>query len=267
MTDRYEHRVVLFLDILDFQGIINRTVDGENDNPQKIQKLYDTLELMRQVLHIDIPNFDQTSKRITQFSDSIIISFKAEQKGEILAMLADIHFLTKVLVKNDVLCRGGIAFGKLVHDDKFVFGPALIAAYHSESKAALYPRIILDKTILQLAAKFHDNEFNSPERELGSIFTMINKDTDEMLYIDYIEKGEWGNQIVDYSKQQYADKLRQIIQQGIIALRPDIKVKYGWMQNKYNKLVDQWQKRYISNDGFNMSEPEMTEYVKQIQKI
>lgn len=267
MTDRYEHRVALFLDILNFQGIINQTLDGENDNPEKIKKLYETLELMRQVLNIGIPNIDQTTKRITQFSDSIVISFKADQKGEIFTLLADIHFLTKVLIKNDVLCRGGIAYGKLIHDDKFVFGPALIAAYHAESKAALYPRIILDKTILRLAAKFHDNEYNSPEWELGSIFTMINKDTDEMFYIDYIEKGEWGNQIVDYSKQQYADKLREIIQQGVKSPRPDIKVKYGWMQDKYNKLVDQWKKRYILNNDFEMGEPEMTEYARQIQKI
>jgi hypothetical protein len=267
MPDRYENRVALFIDILDFQGIINRTIDEKNDNPEKIQKLYDTLELIRHVLNVGIFNTEQTTRRITQFSDSIVISFKADQNGEIFNLLADIHFLTKLLVKNDVLCRGGIAYGKLIHDDKFVFGPALIDAYHAESKAAHYPRIILDKTILQLAAKFHNNEYNSPEWELGSIFTMLNKDTDEMFYIDYIEKGEWGNLIIDYSKQQYVDKLRQIIQQGVKSPRPDIKVKYGWMQDKYNKLVDQWKKRYLQNDEFDIGEPEMIEYARQLQKI
>lgn len=267
MQDKYSNKVVLFLDILGFKNIISNTVKDSEDNPDKIKKLYDTLKLIREILGVDLPTTTPSTKRIIQFSDSIVISFDAHEKGEIFNLISDIHFLAKSLIKNGILCRGGIAYGKLIHDDKFIFGPALIAAYDAESKAALFPRIIFDKTIIQLAETYYSNELNSSLLEVGAIATMISKDTDEMLYIDYIEKGEWGNKLIDFNKRQYADKLREIILGGKDSLQPDIKVKYGWMQNKFNKLVNQWKKRYLRNDGIDMGEPEMKEYSENMTKI
>lgn len=266
MQDNYDDRVVLFLDILDFKGIIDMTVNPDGtDNREAIKKLYEALKIVKDTLLIGVPN--DNSKRIIQFSDSIVISFDASDKGQMFNLLTDIHFLTKLLVMNDILCRGGIAYGKLYHDNNFVFGPAFNNAYHTESKAALYPRIILDKSVLTITSQYCDNELNSPLYELMSIYTVINGDTDEMRYIDYIEKAEFGNEIIGVSKQQYSEKLKAIILKGLTSPAPDIKVKYGWMQNKYNKLVEKWKERYLRTDGIDMGEPDMIDFVRQMERI
>lgn len=105
----YENRIVLFLDILGFKEILSKTerkIDDEIvDNPDKIQELYTTLEgIYRHASwRTRAPN---TSMVVTQFSDSIVISFVAE--GESLIMLFDdILKLLADLVLKGILCRGG----------------------------------------------------------------------------------------------------------------------------------------------------------------
>jgi hypothetical protein len=243
--DRYENRIVLFLDILDFKNIIEkRTLQKQNDkfidNPQGIIQLYNCLNIIREHLNIGAPL--DNSKRITQFSDSIVISFSVKERGEIFNLISDIHFLVKRFIKHKILCRGGIAYGKLIHDDKFVFGPGLISAYLAESKAAMYPRIIMDNTILRFASKYPDNEHNSGEWELGAIGTMISQDSDDMFYIDYFEKAKSDNFPLDTTEEDYYNGLKEIIETNISNHLPDIKVKYGWMRNKFNRMVHEFKK-------------------------
>ena len=46
----YENRIVLFLDILGFRSIIDKTVDKLEDNTSGIQELYDKLEEIKAFL-------------------------------------------------------------------------------------------------------------------------------------------------------------------------------------------------------------------------
>jgi hypothetical protein len=76
----YEDRIVVFLDILGFKEVINETVrlDG-SDNTSEIQNLIDAFNSMRyfvEPLYLDesSPELDRC-KKITQFSDSLVISF------------------------------------------------------------------------------------------------------------------------------------------------------------------------------------------------
>lgn len=250
IPEKYENRIVLFLDILDFKNIIEkRTLQLQDtkleDNSQGITELYNCLSIIRE--HLNIGAQLDNSKRITQFSDSIVISFSVKEKGEIFNLVSDIHFLVKRFIKHKILCRGGIAYGKLIHDDKFVFGPGLISAYLAESKAAMYPRIIMDNTILKFASKYPDNEFNSGDWEVGAIETMLSKDTDDMYYIDYFEKAKSDNFPQDTTEEAYYQGLKEIIETNIKNPLPDIKVKYGWMRNKFNKMVQEFKKEEYSD--------------------
>ena len=44
--NKYENRVVLFLDILGFKSIVDKTVDKEMDVSEKIQELYNIMNVM-----------------------------------------------------------------------------------------------------------------------------------------------------------------------------------------------------------------------------
>jgi hypothetical protein len=49
------------------------------------------------------------------------------------------------LIGYEILLRGGIVVGKLLHENNIMFGPAFNQAYDLESKSALYPRIVIDE--------------------------------------------------------------------------------------------------------------------------
>jgi hypothetical protein len=243
MKTAYENRVTFFIDILGFKNIIKETIDiNGNDIPEKIQNLIDTLTLIKSHLNNDLQEKSKLqSRQITQFSDSIIISFKEDQDGEVFNTLYDIQKLLIILVEKNIICRGAISYGKLIHNDNYIFGPALNKAYETESKAALYPRIILDKTIIEIGMKYHYID-NTAIEEKSAIKNLLLKDTDEMYYIDYFLNPEPA--LPDFKKDlgPYIKTLREIIVNGIknSSEYPDIKIKYNWMRNKFNSLVKKW---------------------------
>ena len=147
----YENRIVLFLDILGFKKIIEETIDKENENINKTSFLIETINEMIKSAELTLK---ETTKNVTQFSDSIVISFKEDDTKEIPKLFFNLQKLIANLLAREVLCRGAVSYGKLYHKDNLIFGPALVDAYETESQAALYPRIILDKSVIDVM-EFH----------------------------------------------------------------------------------------------------------------
>ena len=88
------------------------------------------------------------------FSDNILICEEIEETNpkqavveifEILDKIEELMFTAKAL-----FIRGAIVVGDLHFDDNFVYGKALVNAYQLESKVAIYPRIVVDKSALEL---------------------------------------------------------------------------------------------------------------------
>lgn len=240
---KYENRIVLFLDILGFKNIIDNTINKENDIEENIEFLYKNLNEIRSFLIERLKskyNFDFQSKnfslRVTQFSDSIIISFINDDNDTLLQLIRTIQELIIKQINNGILCRGAISYGKLIHENKVIFGPALNEAYETETKASIYPRIILDKSIIELGNKGQQSifrEFDKNEMILGH----LNQDTDDKFYIDYFPK-DIGSYKYKTNIQVYLSNLRTLIINGSRSNKPDLKIKYGWMKNKYNLMLE-----------------------------
>jgi hypothetical protein len=239
---RYENRVVCFIDILGFEKVINKTLlpDGKDD-PAKIKLIYNTIMTIRK--HLDIAESKITkSKMVTQFSDSVVISFRVNATSEVFFTLVDIQHILAELVFKGMLCRGGIAFGKLLHTAKALFGPALNQAYKMESKAALYPRVILDESIIKLGAQ-HCSPHHTPEIEEEYIRQCVGKDSDGMFYIDYFASayGEFDEPEIDFCK--YLFELTKMTRAGLNSEDPGVRVKYSWLREKINPLIRAGKKR------------------------
>lgn len=226
---KYENRIVLFLDILNFKNLVDATVDSnDRDIEVKIKELHDAVSDLRQGVMNPISLSNKYSRRVTQFSDSLVISIKEDDNQEQWLFFEDILQLIVNLSLRGIFCRGAISQGKLFHDSKVVFGPALIDAYLTESKAALYPRVIFDRSIVEKI----NGEINV-DRSL-----QYRTDTDDKIYLDYfggprhLMKGE-----NEFIKIHLLNLRKQIID-GLRFKNPDIKIKYGWMKNKYNRAVD-----------------------------
>src|SRR5690606_9220805 len=134
----YQDRVVIFIDILGFKELLNETIDKEGkDNIEGINKLIEAYKSIRDVWDLDkvtsgnniLKKTLKKDKQITIFSDCIVISFPAAEKSEIFYTLLEVKWVILRLISKGILCRGAISYGKLLHNDKFIFGPALVEAY------------------------------------------------------------------------------------------------------------------------------------------
>lgn len=256
----YENRIVLFLDILGFQKIIYNTVIKGEDKNDRIEKLYKSLLLIKE----EVSRNKGTSKVVTQFSDSIVVSFKEDDSREFITFFRGILFLLIKLIRQDIVCRGAISYGKLIHNNEIVFGPALNEAYLTESEAALYPRVILDKSIVDTLR----NNYKAQTLDIidrlrfdPEVRSTLNVDTDDKLYIDYFTGALML--LHDASIIDYFTDLRKFIISGQRFVSPSIKIKYGWMKNKFNRFLDEFPS--IQNDqNLNF---EYLHRIAQIEKI
>ena len=243
----YQNRVVVYIDILGFKDLLDETIDREgNDIPKGIDKILDAYNAIRDVWDLDIdekkkwgeddPRKDN-GKVITMFSDTIVISFLQDAESEIFWTLLEINWMIARLMIRGILCRGAVSYGKLIHDDKKIFGPALVNAYIGESKAALYPRVILSPEILELVEKAKASH-NAPQEEKEYVMDLLDIDSDGMLYVDYFDsiRSEFDDPIYGYP--DYLIEMRKTILKGISSGRPDVKIKYMWLKERYNETID-----------------------------
>ncbi len=181
----------------------------------------------------------KTSKIVTQFSDSIVLSFKEDDIDEIPKLLYDIQRLIVTLVSQGILCRGAVSYGKLYHDNDIILGPALVDAYLTETEAAIYPRIILDRSLIELLkTKYslnNQHKFRGIRFQSDTEFN-LRMDSDDKFYVDYFAGG--GYYFMDSDLTKYYEALRKLIINGLRFKSPGVKAKYGWMKNKFNKIPD-----------------------------
>ena len=137
---------------IDFLGMTNR-IKG-TDRLLVMNKLYN-LYAFSIKLTKDIEIEENQDIRFKIFSDNIIItkslSTETEQhKRDIRSLLMCAGYFQELTVSDSVgwLLRGGISIGQLFIDDVMVWGDALLKAYYFEDKIANYPRIIIDKNVV-----------------------------------------------------------------------------------------------------------------------
>lgn len=174
---QYEQRLVLFLDILGFREI----VDGTVRDPKALQAVLAAIDSISELHEPDI----HESKQVSQFSDSIVVSFAISEESAVFWLVNDVALTIITLVEQGFLLRGGVTVGDLIHTDKHVVGPALVRAYEMESKEAVNPRVIFDPKILAVARQYHADQ-HSPEEEEQYICDLLTEDSDGKLYFNFV---------------------------------------------------------------------------------
>lgn len=273
----YQNRITVFIDILGFKDLLSETVGkkGEDDS-EKIEEIFSAYKTIRDIWDLDKVESDfrksisKKSKEITTFSDCLVISFEAHEKSEVFYTLLEVKWMIMRLVYRGILCRGAITYGKLIHTKEVLFGPALAEAYILESKAALYPRVILHKDIIDLAGKAPSFQHNS-EQEKEYVESLLEKDSDGMYYIDYFAKAQEELDDPQYGFPDYIEKIGIKIRKGLMGsssvFKSDLKVKYRWMKERYNKLIDDVQNPRFLKTLENSGEYELADTYRAFKKI
>lgn len=245
---QYEDRIVCFLDLLGFKD----TVSKSGENTEVFNRINTALDLFL--------NFEKDqSTQVTCFSDSVVISFLVNDKSMLFHTLLNLQYLIfDILTKSSLLVRGAISYGKLVHTDTKIFGEGLIKAYELESKFAIYPRIIIDKDVIELG-KMNGRHQRKLEKEY--ILGLLRPDVDGFYFIDYLISIGTGLD-TEYDYPIYLRHLRDFIIKGLTTDNLSVKIKYEWLKTHFNHIASQ-----IGTNKHNPGDQELFEVYSSISAI
>lgn len=229
----YEERVVAFVDILGFSAM----VDNSSSNGEEYERIKSALETIQNVKNIS----DINDAKVTTFSDSIIISYPAKARDPLFYILIDLIHLQLNLLQQGILVRGGIAKGKVRHVKEMVFGPAMISAYELESKYAVYPRIIVEKELVDWEQENYRKQKYSAEYDIEDLMSLLKKDDyNDIYYIDILRQKQELNYLEDY--ELLLCNVRETIIKGLKNRNKSIVMKYIWLKNYYNEIITSYPK-------------------------
>jgi hypothetical protein len=221
----YKEKIVCFIDILGFGEMVERKYLND---PTTIYSILS--EIKTSIIDwVGTPIASKIDLQITLFSDCIVFSFVPDRH-----YFMTFNFLKelsiKMIMKYKVLFRGGITYGKVVHDSEVIFGPAMNCAYWLESEEAGSPRIVIDKKALSLK-----NEDDKTIADYPGQF-VFKLTENGYSYIDYIvDVNGYLNQA------DYYNILRSIITKGLESPKLRVKEKYEWMRDEYNRAKANYQ--------------------------
>ncbi|ATS38793.1 MULTISPECIES: hypothetical protein [Xanthomonas] len=253
----YEKRFILFLDFLGFKQIIQETTA----DPKHISAVIDAIDIINEM---GGKNGLHKSKMVTQFSDSIVISYRCDERSAAFDLVSEIGFALVRLIERGFLVRGAVAIGDLIHTEKYLLGPAMVEAYDLESKHAISPRVLVSQGLLDVArdapASHHDGE-----EEAKYIASYLKKDTDGRYYIDYLS---W-NAVVgtiggsDHRFPEYLGRVAKLLEVGLKCENEGVRSKYNWIYEQYLDQVNNI-RNLPDDDGWVISNPDLHYDIKKL---
>lgn len=234
----YTRRYVAFLDILGFKDLISKSVG----NPpavavDEIRSILDVPEPVKaeQIVFGRIGDISRSGHRLTAFSDSIIVTTDETEQG----LMHLLHHVSKIgyrLACLGVLYRGGIANGLVYHDDKQVFGPAVIVAYELE-RQVISPRVVLSSAVVNAG-----RSAAAPVNEIFKRFTRT--DDDGAVYVHYLRVlrmiADSDGPLPDDVRELHT-KIQTSIDQQIAQFAPGTsdRLKWEWFQSYFRWAIDE----------------------------
>lgn len=205
-TDTY---IVAYIDLL---GVTNRIKAA--DQQLAMNKLHNLYTFSVDITK-EISLEENKDIQFKIFSDNIIIAKKLsdeveQRKRDIRSLLMCAGHFQELCASDSVgwLLRGGISIGQLFIDDVMVWGDALLTSYYLEDKVANYPRIIIDKSVVDEIIQ--DNKLSEYMRKDFDNLYFLNFLNDchfcgEMLMNGFqIMQREAGNNIDDKTYQKFS---------------------------------------------------------------
>ncbi len=163
---------------------------------------------------------DDVNCSITQFSDSIMVArpYEATEFANFTKMVAEFQ---RLLLDEEIICRGGIAINKHFSNGTFTFSAGLIDAYKLESKSARYPRIVISSEVIDLV--YPEKSSNLPN---------LIKEDDGLFFIDYIG-------ITSHKKPTALKKnIKAVVSSLLESEDPSIKEKGRWLANYSDAILN-----------------------------
>lgn len=170
----------------------------------------------------------------TAFSDSIVISDVWGEGIALWRVISEAALLSSLLLREGILCRGAIAKGKVIHDERVVFGSGFLAAYELERQVAIYPRLVIADNLVLEAEQL--------------TFCRIKTDFDGFRFVDVFYQFSGAQQsVVDImlgncegavpSVDAFIGVRERVVRYLAEEKQPSILAKYRWLAKQFNEAV------------------------------
>lgn len=227
----YEQRLILFLDFLGFKEIVDETAADEN-KLRSLFKAYDLVSEFRDKEEV------YRSKRVSQFSDSVVVSYHVQENSAVFDLIADVSLTVVDLANWGYLVRGAVTVGQLIHTEKYLLGPAMVRAYLMESKRAKFPRVIIDPQVFKVARKYRSN-IHSADEEEEYVRSYTSKDDDGRYFLDYISfsgvVSACGIETHDYGN--YLRRIGSMVERLLRHEDVGVREKGLWLRERYVRAI------------------------------
>ncbi len=246
MALEYNNSLIVYYDILGFKEIVETKTAAEVGAILSVFKEKSRVSLYEQELF---------EKSYTNFSDTVIISVNLLSEnnlrhppGILFHELMNIMYVQNELLQKNIILRGVMTLGEIFHKTDQFYGPGVISAYEKERDIAIYPRIIIDPSVIDiylntpaLKADIHDIE---DDKEY--VYSLLRKDSnDDLLFVDYLKaySTELDNPS-DYDDVLLKHKYLVIDNAKRFGNIQKVLDKYLWMANYHNQVVSE--KKHLS---------------------
>lgn len=237
-----EDRFVAFIDILGFGDLVRRMTSGELELFKTIKKMLESiLKHETRTYNSVVQALAFRTLQMTSFSDYVVISDLTDEYFNVLLAAQELYMR---LLLEGILCRGAIARGPIYHSGRIIFGEGLILAYKLESRAAIYPRIIVTDEVQQ---KFAESDVQSDDIDIKSS-QMLARDHDGLWFINPFgyprgwlayRQGEDPEEVtqrkLERIRARIIDGLTHAQQQSISHL--DRVAKHRWLVRQFNAAL------------------------------
>lgn len=256
----YENRLILFLDFLGFKEIVDRTMTDS-------ELLERVLVAIDEIGELADDSAFRKSQRVTQFSDSIVVSYHVNEESAVFWLLNQVAFCIINLVGMGFLVRGAITSGDMLHSDRYLIGPAMVRAYELESKHAKYPRVIVDPKVIDLA-RHNRRHLHTPKEEEEYVRSYLTNDYDGRLYYNYVSWDSVVNVagLDDYYYPEYIARIGKIVECGLAHSDPTVCEKYLWLHKQYVSSLDLI-KKLPTDNPYPLENAEICEAIDGLPKL
>jgi hypothetical protein len=268
----YREALLVYIDILGFRKLIETSAT----DPSAVPTILATLRLLKKqtseggrVVREEGNQRPTSIFRAFNFSDLTVRATFIDTSTNYIDILKwEFLYLSGIQVtltcEFNILLRGGISIGQISMEpdiaiaDDILFGPALVRSYELESKAAIWPRLIIDSPVIQ-EAKQHP-------RSLWPEYYC--KDGDGQFFVDYLFGAAINGLLFiggkPLSPVATLQKHKNSVERKINALvdkEAKILEKLRWLVSYHNGVVRRLQRLHSKGpdpfDVFNWQPPEI----------
>lgn len=228
LKEKTKDKFVAFIDVMGFSNLVNK--DSVTDLESYFTRVLEVLDRIR----IDKGNIESFL-----ISDAIILIAPSGLKGLKDIILATRRIQSALLWKK-ILLRGAISYGPIFYDkdDNIVVGKGFIKAYLLEQEA-IYPRVILDPSIIKLIAEDREAFVRTIQKGLGDDYddrliykkSQFSRLNDDCIFVDYANKS-----ILQLSLNENIKKVYETIAKNLYGDQK-IYTKYVWLRDYFTEWL------------------------------